>query len=414
MSKENTTVETVDMDIDSILNLGDSVMLPSDKEVKPNLFTRDKVDLSFLDKPATKEAETDAAPAAEKTDDSSKEAEASKEKVDLSELDKIIGPDATDTSKGGRPKMDKQGLVELTSKLIEKGLIVPFEGDEDIEKYSLKDFEELFEANTQQIEEKTASKISETFFQSLPSEFQYAYEYVQNGGRDLRGLFKTLAQVEEVRQMDPANESEAKHIARSYLQAKHNDWTPEEIEEEISGYEDRGELEQKAAKFKPKLDALTEEQVRYKLAQQERLRQQQAAQAQLYMDNVYKMLEPGELNGLKLDRKTQNLIFQGLVQPSYQSVSGNQTNLLGHLLERYQYVEPNHALLAEALWLLADPDGYKNKVREIVKKDVTADTVRKLKSEQTRKIASHVDDSEERSERVGNKIPRPSQNFFKR
>lgn len=413
MSQEKTTVETVDVDLDSLLNIGDSVMLPSDKEAKPSLFTRDKVDLSFLDKPTDVKDKVDETPAAPA--DGKEAPAAPKEKVDLSDLDNIINLSSDeDSTKGGRPKVDKQGLVELTTKLIEKGLIVPFEGDEDVSKYTLKDFEELFEANTQEIESKAAGKITESFFESLPPEFQYAYQYIQNGGNDLKGLFKTLAQVEEVRQMDPANESEAKHIARSYLQAKHNDWTPEEIEEEIAGYEDRGELEQKAAKFKPKLDALTEQEVRYKLAQQEKLRQQQAAQAQMYMDNIYKMLEPGELNGLRLDRKTQNLLFQGLVQPAYQSASGGATNLLGHLLERYQYIEPNHQLLAEALWLLADPEAYKNKVREVVKKDVTAETVRKLKSEQTRKIASHVEDADARDERPSNRLARPSQNFFKR
>ena len=117
----------------------------------------------------------------------------------------------------------------------------------------------------------------------------------------------------------------------------------------------------------------------------------------------------------QLKKKTQNLLFAGLVQPNYQSVSGKQTNLLGHLLEKYQFVEPNHGLVAEALWLLADPDGYKNKVREITKKEVVSDTVRKLKTEEGKRLPSHV--SEEETDDKTKKpagIPRPSQNFFKR
>tara|TARA_B110000503_G_scaffold142123_1_gene237902 strand:+ start:1984 stop:3288 length:1305 start_codon:yes stop_codon:yes gene_type:complete len=434
MSNQNTTVETVDMDINNILNLGDSVMLPatgdkggSTPAAKPSMFSRNTVDLSFLDKKDDEDSEKNKPSAAASNDkpDGNSDSKPALPSFEPGEINEILDTASVeeDGSKTGRPKMDKQGLVELTNKLIEKGLIAPFTNDkgedEDINKYSLKDFEELFEANEKDKTRKTGTAVAEQFFQSLPPEFQYAHEYVQNGGRDLKSLFRSLAQVEEVRQMDPKNEGEAKHIVRSYLQATQPDWTPEEIEEEIVGWDDRNELEAKAQKFKPKLNKLTEEQVAYQLQNQEKMREQQNQQAQIYMDNVYKTLEPGELNGLKLDRKTQNLLFSGLVQPNYPSASGNQTNLLGHLLEKYQYIEPNHGLLAQALWLLADEDGYKAKVREVVKKEVTADTVRKLKSEETRKLASHTpdDDTDTRSQKSssGYKIPRPNGGgFFKR
>jgi hypothetical protein len=431
MNNENTTVETVDMDLNDILNIGSSVMLPaSDKnaEAKPNMFSRKSVDLSFLDKPLEEdEEEKDHNPAqtafkAEAAAAASDTAKANaagtvKEAFDDETINNLITAGDEDATKGGsRSKTDKDGLIELTKKLIEKKLLVAFDDDKPIDKYSIQDFEELFEANDQEKSRKTSSQLAEQFFESLPPEFQYAHQYVQNGGRDIKGLFKTLAHVEEVRQMDPTKDGDAKHIARSYLQATHQDWTSEEIEEEIVGYEDRNELEAKALKFQPKLAALTEQQVAYKLQQQEALRAQQVQQSHMYMDNIYKTLEPGELNGLKLDKKTQNLLFAGLVQPNYPSSSGNPTNLLGHLLEKYQYAEPNHGLLAEALWLLADPDGYRNKVREGEKKIVTAETVRKLKSEEGRKLASHVPDDEGTDSREKQyKIPRPSgQNFFKR
>ena len=37
--------------------------------------------------------------------------------------------------------------------------------------------------------------------------------------------------------------------------------------------------------------------------------QQQQQQAAIYTDSIYKALEPGELNGLKLDKKTQSELF---------------------------------------------------------------------------------------------------------
>jgi hypothetical protein len=417
-NKETTSVETVDMDLDQILNIGDSVMLPSTgsaEPVKQSLFSRKTEDLSFLDKPEKMESAK-----AESTEPGKSEsAAAAAPSVSKQEVDDLINMTAEEdeTKKTGRPTLQKEGLVELTSKLIEKGLLVPFQNDkgedEDISKYSLKDFEELIEANFSDKEEKLGNEVTKDFFKALPEEFQFAYKYINDGGTDLKSLFRTLAQVEEVRQMDPGNEGDAKHIVRSYLQAT-NFGTVEEIEEEIVAWDDRGEIEAKAAKFKPKLDAMTERQVAYKLQQQEALRHQQAEQAQHYMDSVYKILEPGDLNGIKLDRKTQNLLFTGLTQVNYPSVSGRPTNLLGHLLEKYQYVEPNHSLLSEALWLLADPDGYKSKVRENNKKEVVAETVRKLKSEEKNKIASYTPDDETPA-KTGPRLSRTNTSgFFKR
>jgi hypothetical protein len=408
MSKETTTVDTVEMDLDTILNPGaDSVIVPAVE--KPSLFSRDKVDLNFLNKPDETSIDPPAAELDEQGNPKVVTPPASQE-----ELDNLLNEEEQKKS-SGRPKMDKEGLVELTNKLIEKKLIVPFADEKPITDYTLKDFEELFEANAQEKERKLREEVPGEFYEAQPAELQYAMKYIADGGTDLKGLFRTLAAVEEVKSLDPTNENDHRGIVRSYLQATQPDWTTDEIEEEINGWDDKGELPAKAQKFKPKLDVLSQKQVEYKLQQQEHLRKQQTAQAQMYMDNIYKVLEPAEINGLKLDKKTQNLLFAGLVQPNYQSVSGKQTNLLGHLLERYQFVEPNHALVAEALWLLADPDGYKNKVREIAKKEVVTDTVRKLKTEESRKIASHVQEEEEQQKRTTPAgIPRPGGNFFRR
>ena len=150
---------------------------------------------------------------------------------------------------------------------------------------------------------------------------------------------------------------------------------------------------------------------------QEKINKQQQYAAQVYTENIYKTLEPGDINGLKLDKKTQNLLFAGLTQANYPSMSGRPTNLLGHLLEKYQYAEPNHNLIAKALWLLSDEEGFEAKVREIGKKDAVAQTVRALKTEQNNKISSNAnDDYNENTTKTKktNGVPRASTSFFKR
>ena len=410
-STESTTIQEVDMDMNDILGTpgAENIMLPDKEEKKPNLFSSKTVDTSFLDNEEEEEDKTKASTPAV----ASKELDAIVAEDNKSDSD---DDDDSDSNKNtGRPKMSKDGMIEFTKKLIEKGQLVAFDDDKPIDKYSLQDFEELFEANMSERERKLREQTPVEFFDALPQELQYAAKYVADGGTDLKGLFRSLAQTEEVMNLDPSTEDGQETIVRSYLHAT-NFGTSEDIEEEIDAWKDRGDLQSKANKFKPKLDAMQEQVLQQKLVKQEGMRKQQETQARAYMDNVYSVLQPGELNGVKLDKKTQSMLYTGLVQPNYPSVSGRPTNMLGHLLEKYQYVEPRHDLIAEALWLLADPEGYKDKVRQIGKKEAVAQTVRALKTEQSNKISSMVDNSDDDQKRTPSpqKLQRAQQSFFKR
>jgi hypothetical protein len=300
--------------------------------------------------------------------------------------------------------------------MIEEGSLVPFDDDKSLEEYTTKDFRELFEANFKEREDKIRESTPREFFEALPQELQYAAKYVADGGQDLKSLFRTLAHVEEMRQLDPSNDYDQAEIARQYLYAT-NFGSPEEIEAEINDWSDLGRLEQKAQQFKPKLDKMQDEIVARQLAEQEYKKEQQQEQARAYTENVYNTLSVGDLGGVKLDKKVQSMLYSGLVQPNYPSISGKPTNMLGHLLEKYQFVEPRHDLIAEALWLLADPDDYKGKIREQGSKAAVEKTVRQLKTEQSRKLTSSNQENEE-TRRTTSKpqrtISRPSNNLFKR
>jgi len=404
-TQDNTVVEQVDLDLDNILGMpgAESVMLPEEK--KQNVFSAGKPDLSFIEKPGS-------------TDDSSENKD--KDAADLADVLKDLDPE--DASLGlqsnddepkktpGRSKVAKDGTVELVKKLIDAGKIVPFDDDKPIEDYTLNDFEELLEANFEERENTIRQSTPAEFFESLPEELQVAAKYVADGGQDLKGLFKVLSHVEETFELNPDEPNHQERIVREYLSAT-NFGSPDEIQEEIDSWKDRDELQAKANKFKPKLDAMQAKVVQQKLAQQEQMKKQQAAQAQAYMQNVYNTIAPGELNGLKLDRKTQELLYGGLVQPSYPSISGRPTNLLGHLLEKYQYVEPNHGLIAEALWLLADPDSYRSRIMDQAQKVQVEKTARMLKTEEARRsTGSPIVEKEEVKQRT---IKR-NNNFFKR
>ena len=356
-TQDTTTVEEVDVNIDEIFgNLGaENVMLP-EEEKKSNIFSKpEQIDTSFIDKPETTTTET---PQKEMT--AEEKIQSTPDSVvdeALAELDDAIAEEESGDGKTGRRKTDKNGLHELAAKMIEEGTLFGFDDDKDLEDYTTKDF------------------------------------------RELKGLFRTLSHVEEVIELDASNPDHQARIARQYLTAT-NFGTAEEIEEEIETWEDSDRLGKKANQFKPKLDKMQEKIVAQQLAQQENKKKQQEEQASVYMDNVYNTLSQGKLGDLKLDKRVQNHLYSGLVQPNYPSISGKPTNLLGHLLEKYQFVEPRHDLIAEALWLLSDPNGYKEKIKGLGSQAAVADTVRKLKTAQSKKnVSSSTPVSEESTKR---------------
>ncbi len=417
-TQDSTTVEEVDVNIDEIFgNVGaENVMLPTEEEEKSkSIFSKpEELDTTFIDKTeTTTEVET---PEKEMTVE--EKIESTPDSVvdeALSELDEAITAEETGEVKPGRRKTDKNGLVDLAQKMIEEGTLFGFDDDKPIEEYTTKDFRELFEANFQEREAKIRQNTPKEFFDALPQELQVAAKYVADGGTDLKGLFRTLSHVEEIIDLDPENENHQAEIARQYLTAT-NFGSPEEIQEEIETWQDIDKLEKKAKQFKPKLDKMQEQIVAHQLAEQEQMKAQQDEAARVYMDNVYNTLSEGKLGDLKLDRKVQNHLYAGLVQPNYPSISGKPTNLLGHLLEKYQFVEPRHDLIAEALWLLSDPDGYKQKIKSLGSQAAVADTVRKLKTAQSKKnTSSSKSYSEEPVKRKSTKRTVQRQNnMFKR
>ena len=408
--QDSTTVGQVDVDIDAIFGTpgAESIMLPDDKDEpeKKSVFTAEKTDMTFFDNPVAK------------TPIERKEAEEKQIEVEetINELDSLIAQEE-DAGNKGRPKLDKSGLYDLATKMIEEGTLIPFDDDKSLEEYNTKDFRELFEANFQERENQIRENTPKEFFQSLPQELQYAAKYVADGGQDLKNLFRTLAQVEEIRELDPSNDYDQAEIARQYLYAT-NFGSSEVIEAEVKDWSELGRLGQKAQQFKPKLDKMQEDIVNKQLAEQEYKKQQQAQQAKAYQDNVYNTLSVGELGGVKLDRKVQSQLYSGLVQPNYPSISGKPTNLLGHLLEKYQFVEPRHDLIAEALWLLSDPESYRNKVRDQGAKQTIEKTVRQLKTEEARKNTSSNGVEDELQQRGTAKpartIARSNNSMFKR
>ena len=427
MSEQNNTVETkvetVDIDIDEVFGAGaDNVTLP-EEESKPNIFSNPEkeVDMSFTEEPVEREDWMDEEDVNVEGMTEKKLSDDAVQKVGDNILTDLVDEEEGEeyeeepkTETRGRKKIE--GISDVFNSLIKKDTIFSFEDDKSFDDYTPKDWEELIEANLEERANQVRRETPKQFFEALPNELKVAAQYVANGGTDMKGLFRTLAQAEETFELDSSHERGQERIIMEYLSAT-GYGTQEEINEEIEIWKDLGKLEQQASKFKPKLDKMQEKVVSQKLQEQEMKQAQQAEASKQYMHNVYNTLKDGKIGDMKVDKRTQSLLYNGLVQPAYPSVSGKNTNLLGHLLEKYQFQEPNYPLITEALWLLADPKGYKSRVMELGSQKSVEKTVRKLKTAQASRGGSSlgVQEAETSTNKktTKRKIPRAN-NIFKR
>jgi len=419
-----TKVEKVEVNLDEIFNGApgaESITLPEEESKKPNVFSRKKdVDMSFIDKPVAEETKEEEKPeATEETSEVVEEKKEKKETVTPDQIDEILGDNQeeeevtaeTETKKRGRKPIS--GVSDVFKKLIDEEKLLAFDDGKELEDYTAKDWQELIQANLDERANAVRRETPKQFFDSLPQELQIAARYVADGGTDLKGIFKALSVVEETRDLNVKEVKDQKHIIREYLSAT-GYGTQEEIDEEIEVWSDLGKLEQQAMKFKPKLDKMQEQVVARKLQEQDMKKKQQQQASQNYMQNVYNTLKDGKVGDIKVDKKVQSFLYNGLVNPAYPSISGQNTNLLGHLLEKYQFVEPNYSIVTEALWLLADPKGYKANIMKIGENKAVEKTVRKLKTAQSNRANAAAVQEETPQKRQTRKLPRGNKNIFKR
>lgn len=417
---DNTTVKTVDIEsLDEFFGgVSAEQIVTSQEPPKTVLSGEASVDLDpsklNTDKPAS-EATTITPDAGASTTTPVAAAATGDNIPDLS-FDQLLEQQQQENTGAGRAKTDKSGIVELYKKRIEAGQMVPFDDFKDgddlgeyLGKLSMPDMEALWDANVDRQKQELQEKVPQDFFNALPQELQFAAKYVADGGQDLKGLFKALAQVEEIRELDP--EKHPREVSYQYLKAT-NYGDEAEIQEQLDEWEDMGVITKKSQTFKPKLDKMQEQVVEQQLQQAEQQKVQKEQAALKYVENVQTALKEPELAGIKLDKKTHEFLTQGLLQPSYPSITGRNTNLLGHLLEKHQVVEPNYPLVAEALWLLSDPEGYRSKLIERGVTKQNDKVVRELKGEQARRTGSSQNPDQPDTSRSRG-VPRPS-NILKR
>lgn len=379
MPEETTKIsKPTDAEMAELMNMGgaDNVITSDDINKNPLKRQNEDLDLSIIgDEKDTIEDETS----------EEKEARLAKEKLATADLNDVLA--LSDEIVVEEVKVTKDVTFAALEELVKDGSILLFEGDKPLKDYSKKEQIELIQANQERIREEEAAKTPAEFFDSLPPKLQYAASYVANGGKDLGKIFKFLSQTEEIASLDIKTEEGQEQTVRKYLTAL-GDNTPEEIEEEINSLKDLKTLEKKAMQVKPKLEAKQQQAIDKELKDQETRKAQLEIAATKHRENVIAALNVGDLNGVKMTSAVQGMLFNGLTQPTYKSVNGGNTNLLGYLLEQNNYVKPNPTLISKVLWLLKDEKGYEDAVKAVGNKEVVKEVALKLKTAANEKVTN--------------------------
>jgi len=418
MAENKTNLQEIEVDVDGFPIIGGgNVVTPPQSSV----FKRQTDDFNF-DPDATED--TTKTPDAKnpedvKTPDTSNSAKSQQDDLLNSIVTEHNGSAPVDDRPvtTGKPKTDKSALVEYIKDKIESKDFVTFDDydeklpiDEYLSKLSNKDLNVLIDENLKLKEDNIKKEVPTQFYNMLPEDFKLAYEYIANGGTDLKGLYKALGEVQEIKDLDPSKESDQKEIVSEYLRNAYADWTEEEVRNQVEEWEDLNLIDKKAVQFKPKLDKIKEQYVQSQIEEQKQFAEQRRKAAEQYVQNVYEALKPSEIGGIKIDSKTQSNLYNGLVNANYKSISGGNTNMLGHLLEKYQYQEPNYQKIAKVLWLLQDEESYE---AALIKKGANAkaeETARKLKTTQGDRSSSVSFDDGGNASRA-TKITRPVNPF---
>jgi hypothetical protein len=397
MTKENTTTKEVEFqDMDELLGTKAATVIVPTEESKRSVLENTDVDTSFLDK--MDDEVDDSKPTGTTT--------TAKPKDELSNiLDKDIQDeddedDSTDDTSSNRTAAKvgrKPGLVEVIDKLTKKGLLDLFEDNQDISSYTLEDIEELIESNIISKVNEVAQQAPLEIFGKLDPKLQDVISYALNGGTDISNVLKNVARAQEITDLSLDNDDDQERIVREWLRQL-GSYTDEEIEDEITTYIDSNNLAKKATQFKPKLDKKQAEIMEKQLQEQDEKRKRAEEAKKTYAETIYNTLNQNDLNGLRLNNRIQTALYYGLTDTShYQDREGNPTNELGYLLEKYQFgKEADPSLLVEALWLLKDPNGYRQSVLAVGQQQAHAKTYRSLKTAEGERMTSSSKQGEER------------------
>jgi hypothetical protein len=282
--------------------------------------------------------------------------------------------DLTPEEKSSTKLSDVSSVVQ---KLIDSELLLPFE-DGKVE--TMEDLVELIKANKESWEQEYSEKFDEEFRSRYSPQVQSILDYAENGGQNIAPLMQMWASAERIAELDEAKPRDAEQIVRRYFELKGVYDSDEELNEQIDMLKDTNALQSKASKFKEKLLELEEDQINQAIEEQKERDAMAAKALQRYTTVVKGKLDSNNLLGIPLSKETKRHLYEMSLPNRYQTTSGMGTGFDKTLDDLRFGEQQDYEHFLALSWFATDKEGFLNHLRNEVKKDVTADTVRQLKT----------------------------------
>lgn len=276
--------------------------------------------------------------------------------------------------KGGRKPSD---LVSMVNQLVKDEVLVGFEGEEEIQ--TIEEAKELIKENLKYKEESSFESLWQKKLESYSPQVQAILHYAEKGGKDISPLLSAISEVEESSNVNLEEASGQEEIVRQVLKLKGFD--DEEILDQIETLKDLDKLKAKAEKFKPELDRMKEERINLLMQEQEARDKQAKDAARVYVQTIQNTLDKDVVGEVKLKREDKSKIIGALAEAKYKSIGGFTVNEFVKTLEELQFGKnSNYEHFLNIVHMTVDRDGFINKLKESLKTDVTAETIKKLKT----------------------------------
>lgn len=319
--------------------------------------------------------------------------------TDTEPTEPVVVKDDTEKKAGRKPS----DPVTLVNELVESGVLFDFE---DGPAKTIEEAKELIKLNIEENKKTSADKFWEDKIKTYSPQVQAIIHYAEGGGADVTPLLSAISQVEKTSEFNVEDEAGQEAIISEYL--KVTGWGDEEIKEEIETAKDLNKLKKKAETFLPKLNQMHEQRIQMIMAEQEETRKEAESARRNYLNTIKTTLDKDKLGDVKLSRQEKAMIWDGLTEVKYTSWSGQPTNLFFKKLEELQAgdkADYDHFL--EVVYNTLNRTSFKEKIRTEINNQVTAETVKKLKIQETKKSSTQEGFFDE-GERKPNSVKRSS------
>lgn len=284
---------------------------------------------------------------------------------------------------GGQPAVeDKKGpgrkpndIFTIVQEMIDGGELLGFE---EGEVKTQEDVKELLRLNLKHKEEGTFEDRFKEKVQNYSPQVQAIIDYAERGGQDISPLLSAIAEAEKTGDFTLETEAGQAEIITEYLRIQ--GWDAEDIKEEVETAKDLDKLKVKAERFLPKLNQMKTERIQMIMEEQEEKNRQVEQTRRAYLSTIQNTLKQDKIGDIKLDRQDKNKLWNALADVSYRSFNGTPTNAFYKRLEELQVGDKaNYNEFLELVHFAIDREGFKKKLADELKTQVSASTEKKLR-----------------------------------